>query len=230
MDYLERDAYYCGTNYGRVELSWLLANLSYHIVGDELHLALNRRAIYAFDDFLVARHHMHLMVYFHHKAIIFEEMLHRYLLSNDCQFFLPPNIEEYIRCTDDALYQHLRKVDNEWANRISDREPYRVVFELHESTANNRTQNMKSVLESEGIPSILANSSHRLSKYHSGTPIEKAFPIYVVDQYDPMAKTYRIEESTEIFKKYEDIRRIERLYVEPEKLDLAQRLIKEKKL
>ncbi|MCB0356927.1 MAG: HD domain-containing protein, partial [Bdellovibrionales bacterium] len=27
MDYLERDAYFCGTNYGRVELMWLISNL-----------------------------------------------------------------------------------------------------------------------------------------------------------------------------------------------------------
>ena len=30
MDYLERDAYFCGTNYGKVELNWLmLSNLTY---------------------------------------------------------------------------------------------------------------------------------------------------------------------------------------------------------
>src|SRR5690606_8691052 len=57
MDYLERDAYFCGTNYGRVEMNWLLSNLGFHPVGDQLHLSLNRRALYAFDDFLLARHH-----------------------------------------------------------------------------------------------------------------------------------------------------------------------------
>jgi uncharacterized protein len=29
MDYLERDAYFCGTNYGKIELGWLIGNLSY---------------------------------------------------------------------------------------------------------------------------------------------------------------------------------------------------------
>ncbi|MGE0526473.1 MAG: HD domain-containing protein, partial [Bdellovibrionales bacterium] len=51
MDYLERDAYFCGTSYGKVELNWLLSNLTYHPVQDVLHLALNRRALYTFDDF-----------------------------------------------------------------------------------------------------------------------------------------------------------------------------------
>lgn len=89
MDYLERDAYFCGTNYGKVELEWLIGNLTYHVADGNLHLALNRRALYTFDDFLLSRHHMHLMVYFHHKSIIFEEMLGRYLTSPDCRFFLP---------------------------------------------------------------------------------------------------------------------------------------------
>ena len=73
MDYLGRDAYFCGTSYGKIELNWLLSNLTHHRVEDRLFLALNRRALYTFDDFLISRHHMHLMVYFHHKSIIYEE-------------------------------------------------------------------------------------------------------------------------------------------------------------
>ena len=98
MDYLERDAYYCGTSYGKVDLHWLIANLTMHIKNDEAYLALNRRALYTFDDFLLSRHHMHLMVYFHHKSVIYEEMLYRYFTSKDNQFALPSNIEEYINC------------------------------------------------------------------------------------------------------------------------------------
>lgn len=230
MDYLERDAYFCGTNYGRVELSWLIANLTYHSVEDQLYLALNRRALYAFDDFLLARHHMHLMVYFHHKSIIYEEMLNRYLTSLDCEFFLPANIEEYIGCTDYALYQHLAKVKNPWAQRIAQRRPYKVLFELHTTHEDLRPQHMQQKLEAEGIKTILTGTMARLSKYHTAAPEEKAFPIYVVDEYDRLAKPYPIEETTEIFQKYEEIRRIERLYVEPESYTRAEKFIIDKKL
>ena len=60
LDYLERDAYFCGTNYGRIELEWILTNLTYCQVENEMFLALNRRALYAFDDYLLARHHYEL--------------------------------------------------------------------------------------------------------------------------------------------------------------------------
>ncbi len=230
LDYLERDAYFCGTNYGRIELEWMITNLTYCRIEREMYLALNRRALYAFDDFLLARHHMNLMVYFHHKSIIYEELLTRYLTSKDCKFFLPANIEEYIDCTDYALYQHLRSVKNEWARRITERRVYRVLFELHSTGETERPARIQQALEKEDISVILASSSIRLSKYHGGNSFEKNFPIYVVDLYDRLAKPYPIERSTEIFQKYDEIRRIERLYVPPEQLARAEAILVEKRL
>ncbi len=230
MDYLERDAYFCGTNYGRVELDWLIANMTTHQVGSDLHLALNRRALYTFDDFLLSRHHMHLMVYFHHKSIIYEELLTRYLASPDCQFRLPSNIEEYIHCTDYALYEHLSHQSNEWAKRIADRQPYRMLFELHSLKESDRSEEACKILEGEGVDVVLASSMARLSKYHTPTPEERSIEIFVVDQYDPRAKPYPIQKSTEIFKNYEQIRRIDRLYVKPEQFTLAEKIFSDKKL
>lgn len=230
MDYLERDAYFCGTNYGKVELNWLIANLTSHVVDGKVHLALNRRALYTFDDFLLARHHMHLMVYFHHKAIIYEEMLHRYLQSKECTFFLPSNIEDYIRCTDYALYEHLAKAPNQWAKRISERKPYRMLFELHSNNISDRPDRMKQTLESAGIPVIHSSSQARLSKYHTASPADRAHTIFVVDLYDRQSKPFPLEEGTEIFAKYERIRQIDRLYVPPEQFLQAENILIERKL
>lgn len=216
MDYLERDAYFCGTNYGKIEQSWILNNLTSYQIGRDLFLAVNRRALYSFDDFLLARHHMHLMVYFHHKSIIYEEILYRYLTSEDCAFFLPSDIEDYVHCTDYALYQHLASHSNRWAQRIANRKPFRVLFELHSTQPTGRVREMKERLEGQGIETIYASTSTRLSKYHSAPPEENMYKIYVVDQYDSQATPYPIEDSTEIFRKYDEIRQIERIYVSPE--------------
>jgi HD superfamily phosphohydrolase len=229
MDYLERDAYFCGTNYGRVELGWLIGNLACHEVGGNMHLALNRRALYTFDDFLISRHHMYLMVYFHHKSIIYEEMLHRYLTSSDCTYFLPSSADEYVRCTDYSLYEHLASVDNPWAKRIASRSPFRMLFELHETDESPRPERMQKELEKEGIGVIFASSQARLSKYHA-TQVEKSPSIYVVDQYDPMERPIPIEQCTRIFQKYEETRRIERLYVSGDDYQKARRIIIERKI
>ena len=127
-------------------------------------------------------------------------------------------------------YQHLRTTNNEWAKRITERRIYKVLFELHSTGDTKRPQRIRKALEAEDISVIFASSSIRLSKYHGGNSIEKNFPIYVVDLYDRLAKPYPIEQSTQIFQKYDEIRRIERLYVPPEQLAKAEKILVQQKL
>lgn len=230
MDYLERDSYFCGTNYGKFDLPWLIANLATHIHDEKVYLAINRRALYTFDDFLISRHHMHLMVYFHHKSIIYEEMLNKYLSSEDCKFHLPSDINEYTTFTDYKLYEHLSQQKNVWAKRISQRQPYKVLIELHNTSESPRPKNMLKALEKENIEVIWASSSARLSKYHSVSAEDKANQIYVVDQYDKWDKPASIDKSTEIFQRYEGARIIDRLYVAPENYRRAEKILSEKKI
>lgn len=225
MDYLERDAYFCGTIYGKVELGWLLGNLTYHRDKDSLFLGLNRRALYTFDDFLISRHHMYLMVYFHHKSIIFEEMLFRYLTSEDCEFQLPPDIEEYIAFSDFSLFENIAKSKNIWAKRIQQRNVYKVLFENHNSGRSGYTEKLSHQLEEQGVSPIVASSTARLSKYHGGHPDDSSFKIFVVDPNNPHDRPDTIERSTEIFKRYEKTRTIERVYVAPKDLSLARTVL-----
>ena len=229
MDYLLRDAYFCGTSYGKVELNWLLGNFKYHIKDDNVHLALDRRAIYTFDDFLLSRHHMYLMVYFHHKSIIYEEMLFRYLTSDDCAYKLPSNIEDYMSYTDFSLYENMSHSKNPWAKRISERKSFKVLFENHVASGSPRTEKIKDILKEAGIETITASSKSRLSKYHGVSAEEAAAEIFVVDPYDPHGKPVNIEECTEVFQNYEGARTIERVYVSPENIEMAQALLKKLK-
>src|SRR5690606_19659779 len=100
-----------------------------------------------------------------------------------------------------------------------------VLFELHSTEDDNRAREMEIMIQKAQIPVIYASSSVRLSKYHGGNSIEKHFPIFVVDRYDRLAKPYPIEQSTQIFQKYDEIRRIERLYVPPESYTKALKII-----
>lgn len=225
MDYLERDSFFCGINYGKIDKDWLMQNLTFHLVNQKAYLALNRRALYAFDDFLISRHHMHLMVYFHHKSIIYEEMLNRYLTSKDCKFVLPADSKEYIHYTDYKLYEHLDTVDNEWAQRIAQRRPYRVALELHNQDPE-RIERIEKLFLAQGFDVIHASSNVRLSKYHSTNP-EERMNIYVVDQYDRWDVPSPVDSATQIFQKYEGARVIDRFYVAPEKFDAIKTMLNE---
>jgi hypothetical protein len=227
MDYLERDSYFCGINYGKIDRDWLVQNLTLHIKDHNAYLALNRRALYAFDDFLISRHHMYLMVYFHHKSIIYDEMLNLYLGSNEATFKIPAAIEDYIPYTDYKLYEHLDTVSNQWAKRIAERKPYRVAIELHNQDTS-RVENVRSLLTKADIHNIWASSQVRLSKYHQ-TISEDDMNIYVVDQYDKWDKPSPINNATQIFQKYEGSRMIDRVYVAPENFDAAKKILSEQK-
>lgn len=225
MDYLERDSYFCGINYGKIDRDWITQNITMHIEDYTAYLALNRRALYAFDDFLVSRHHMHLMVYFHHKSIIFEEMLSRYLNSKECTFQVPADLDQYIFYTDYKLYEHLSTSKNEWAQRIAQRRAYKVAIELH-NQEGDRIQTVRTILKDKNIDSIWSSSKARLSKYHATTS-ETSPRIYVIDQYDKWDKPTPVNQATQIFEKYEGARVIDRVYVAPEQLDNAKTLLSE---
>ncbi|MEK2689770.1 HD domain-containing protein [Bdellovibrio sp. GT3] len=230
MDYLERDSYFCGTNYGKIDSHWLIQNMTFHRVEDKLYLAINRRALYSFDDFLISRHHMHLMVYGHHKSIIYEEMLNRYLTSPDCTFQLPGNIDEYTLYNDYRLHEHLRSANNPWAQRIAQRRPFKVLLEQHNTTESDRPELVKKALEKEGLEVIWASSHARLSKYHTASPEERASQIFVVDQLDPWSHPTPINQSTEIFRRYEGTRIIDRIYVAPEEFEKADKVLRNIKI
>ncbi len=224
MDYLGRDAYFCGTNYGHVELNWLLTNFTYHVVEQEVYLALNKRALYTFDDFLISRHHMYLMIYFHHKSIIYEEMLYRYLTSPDCKYQLPADINQYLGCTDYSLYEHLSVSQNYWAQKITQRQPFKVLFENHVTHEDPKIHQLTDLLRESGIDFITASSQARLSKYHGGSQEDKSFKIFVIDEYSPQETPITIDKCTQIFEMYEKTRRIERVYVPMEVIDRAKKI------
>ncbi len=230
MDYLERDSYFTGTNYGKFDRDWMVNNMTAYPHDGKLFLGLNRRAIYTFDDFLISRHHIHLMVYFHHKCLIYEEMLNNYLTSEDCTFKLPASLDEYTQYNDFKLHEHLASAKNMWAQRIAQKKPFKMLAEFHNTADSSRPGNVKKALEEMNIDVIWASSKARLSKYHAAAPEDRAYQIWVIDQYDKWDKPSPIDQSTEIFEKYENARIIDRLYVAPENYAKAEKVLIEKRL
>jgi HD superfamily phosphohydrolase len=226
MDYLARDSYYCGTSYGEIDRDWLLANLTYHVHKDQVYMGLQHKALYTFDDFLISRHHMFLMVYFHHKAIIYDETLLKFIRSKDCDVRLPADIHEYLDWDDYKLNLLMRANPNRWAQMIARRQPFRMLVELHDQSAHLDLNALEKKLIGEGVETIRSSSKSRLSKYYSGEGATRGEPIYVIDGEGTRHTTATpIEESTEIFARYQKARRIDRIYVDPKQWTKAQRLL-----
>ncbi|HJN72583.1 MAG TPA: HD domain-containing protein [Myxococcota bacterium] len=225
LDYLVRDSYFSGANYGHVDTGWILNNLGTLERMGELSLALHRRAIYAFDDFMIARYHMFSMVYFHHRSVICEEMLKRYFQDPDCTYRIPASLDDYLHVDDVQLFSHLRSVHDPWARGIVTGAEWKRCLELHGEEVDVTWA--ESLLEQEGIPSITASSVGKLSRYTVfGQKRRLAPPIYVLaDPLDPTVGVADLRDATSIFRRYQDERRIARVYVASEDRDRARKLL-----
>ena len=222
MDYLRRDSLYSGVSYGQFDFDWIVSHLTSHVDKKNCYLGFEHKALYTFEDFLISRYHMFLMVYFHHKSVIYDEMLKRYLASQDCDYSLPADIEKYCECNDSHLYAHLEKSRNEWARRVCDKKPYRMLLELHTGIPASKTADqeqgrlrarIRRDLETMGIDYVETTSTSELSKY-VGKPRD---PIFVRYDNNYSAPSFiPVEKCTDLFEKYAEKRTIIRLYVSPE--------------
>jgi HD superfamily phosphohydrolase len=227
LDYLVRDSYFTGARYGQVDTGWILSNLDAHTSEGHVGLALDASAIYAFDDYMIARHHMFLMVYFHHKSVIFEEMLKRHVASPECGWSLPADLGAYLHVDDISLEHHLRSAETSWARRIVERRPYRRVVERHGTPEEVDLATVETHLRGHGLDVVHAASTGTLSRYNGvGQKRERAPVIHVIDRMPGSAeRVRRLDQATDVFDRYAEARRIARLYVAPEDTGRAREVL-----
>ncbi len=222
MDYLQRDSYYAGVGYGNFDKRWLISNLTSHISENRVYLAVSDRALYAVDDFLIARYHMFLMVYFHQRSVAYEEMLRRYFDEDPTGYCIPADVEQYSIIDDFHLHAHLRTSSNDWAQRIVERRVIRLLVERHGHKAEEEIDKLSEFLTSHGVENYPVTSRGVMSKYMLGGERSKS-PIYVLHRDLFRADYLRpLEESTDLFAKYGEQRSLARLYVKDEFLEQAK--------
>jgi len=73
FDYLLRDSYAIGADYGKFDLRWLIDHM--HVDNVHSRIYLDRKALYAAEQYIFARYHMYQAVYFHKTTRSAEVML-----------------------------------------------------------------------------------------------------------------------------------------------------------
>lgn len=105
MDYLLRDSQHCGVVYGLFDAGRVLDSTCFYFDTQhkKFHLALRRRGLPAFEDYLRARWSMYQQVYFHKTATACEAMLENVqkLLG---EVHLPLEVEEFVKLDDHTFY------------------------------------------------------------------------------------------------------------------------------
>ena len=99
MDYLPRDSFFTGAEYGKVDYHRLISSLE--VLSND-HLGINKSAINSLESMLISRYQMFKAVYFHKTVRAGEVMLLHSLMSADKQLnFSNFCIEEYLDYTDE---------------------------------------------------------------------------------------------------------------------------------
>lgn len=224
MDYLQRDSFFCGVNYGKFDAEWLIDNLVPVEQKGSMYLGLRSRAVFSFEDFLLSRYHMFASVYLHHTPVIFEKLLEKFIGENDTSFTLPADIEAYIQLDDVDIWHNLRLSKNQWAKRIVERKPYFLLDEYKrdkEPGAEGETDHsaLLEQLEQENIPFIRTRSKSILSKYFGHGTI----PLFVLTN---TGQVVSLESYTPLYLRYKTPSEFHRVFVAPEDKVPATRILK----
>ncbi|MFW9906974.1 MAG: HD domain-containing protein [Candidatus Thorarchaeota archaeon] len=196
MDYLIRDSFYCGVNYGLVDIHRLIDSLE---VSKDYHLEFSLAARGALEAFLVARYEMFLNVYYHKTVRSVEVMLVKLINAADnvlrLTSFKTP--EEFLVLDDMSLVSMMRGIDpteSDYAkeasimmNLLDSRVLYKSVFEkvLHtQDRFVSKVLTKRKVRESieEEIASIAEVENHEVIV---DVPTLPSVP-YNPHQLDPM--------------------------------------------
>lgn len=217
MDYLQRDSFYAGVNYGKFDEQWLLSNLTLHVEEGRAHLALAHRAIFAFEDFLLSRYHMFVSVYYHHTAVGFDTMLGRFIEEEPQAFALPSDAERYVACDDITLWTILRASPNPWARRVVARDLYRRLLELHTADGAAELAALQDALRQAAVDFFISRDEGVLSRYYG---VGRQPPIFVINR--ALQRVSRIEEYSPVFQRYAQPARLTRVYVRPDQVGAAR--------
>ncbi len=111
MDYLPRDSYFSGTEYGKIDYHRIINSLE---VSSQNNLGINKSSLYSYESMLISRYQMFKAVYFHKSVRSGEVMLlHSMKIQNNALNLSPPNsLEEFFALHDEMVLEKLSSLSN----------------------------------------------------------------------------------------------------------------------
>jgi len=167
MDFLLRDAYYCGVPYGKYDLERLLLSIRLH----NGEIVVQEKGRHAVETFILSRFYMYTQVYTHHTRRAFDIMLKAIFTKENFEALNYPkplknDICRLINYDDNWLLEEIRKVSQKSdieariAESLLKRDPIRRVVEriAYVDVINKLTDNILSKIE------VLENFKDELAK------------------------------------------------------------------
>ncbi len=145
MDYLLRDALYCGVNYGKYDVERLISCLTIYQSDGFPRLAIRSGGVQAFEEFMLARYFMFVQVYFHRTRRFFDKMYFSALKEILPGGTFPVDTKEYLLWDDYQVWNLLKAHANSSyaCDNIVHRKVYPRVFETKTHPAEADFRNFK---------------------------------------------------------------------------------------
>jgi len=220
MDYLLRDSFYTGVNYGRYDLEWIVQNLDAAVIDGSAYLALSRTAAFAFEDFLLSRYHMFVSVYYHHTSVNFDHMLRRYYEEAPGEFEIPADPEAFLHCDDAALHVTLRQSSSPWAQRIVNRRGFKLLLQFTERDEGYQLGALTGELDAAGLEHFEVESRGVLSKYFDGG---QGPQLFIVDT--STGRLTEVVRYTPLYQRYAGAVQLSRVYVRPDQQEQGRNIL-----
>ena len=193
MDFLLRDAHFCGVPFGQYDYDRILHSLRVKKLTwtKERHVVWLEKGMYAIEEYLFARFHMYWAVYFHKTTRGFEELLKKIILrasrifqdnqALECSPLLKPflakremALAEFTQVDDHLLLSHISewinasdKILADLCNRFLSREGFKPCPVRHEDMLKTHhvIENARAFLVSKGLdPDYYFLESRRVHK------------------------------------------------------------------
>lgn len=194
MDYLHRDSYYAGVSYGKFDMDRMVQRLTCVQTENGIALVLDHSALYTYENFLLARLHMFLQVYFHKTHLPFDYYLQKALQEHEIDLKINGSLENYLMVRDDSVNTALWSARHrKWSSRIAYRITAKRLFQFEHYHPPELREEMLSLLANEGIEYLFLQSTSYLSMLSSGaekavTPLLVRYAILGKTTYLPVQK------------------------------------------
>ncbi|KXB00631.1 hypothetical protein AKJ35_01210 [candidate division MSBL1 archaeon SCGC-AAA833F18] len=181
MDFLLRDAYFTGVEYGQIDVHRLIQAME--VVENDI--AIDMKALYALEAFMISRYEMFLAVYYHHSVRAAEIMLrkameHAHEILGLTNF---KDISEFLQLDDAYVVTALRRLNPEDFEGEDRKEAERVREIMRKI---GRRELLKSAyrrevhIKDEYVANLLGDESVRHQKEEQIAKKAKVDPEYVI--------------------------------------------------
>jgi HD superfamily phosphohydrolase len=218
MDYLRRDAHFAGVAYGHFDLERLIRSLSSAETPQGHTMALDHGGLYPYENFLMARFHMAMQVYFHKTLLAFEYYLARAVAEGEIDIPLDGSLECLLDLREDVVSALLyRSRQRRWSSRIVNRVPMRRLIELHDPAYQDRREAILGRLRDAGVEFVHLREERRLST--QGQP--GTLPVFVREDILGRERIRPLHEVSRLLERYNQVFSVENVYCDVADYDRA---------